>query len=79
MSKVSYSEIYEKAVEKASTMCCPDCESIGSLRYADDEVLVCDSCQYSIDVVDLQSEWQEKLENEMGFYDDCSDEFDCND
>lgn len=38
MSKVSYSEIYEKAVEKASTMCCPDCESIGSLRYADDEV-----------------------------------------
>lgn len=69
MSKISYSEIYEKAVEKSNTMCCPDCQSESSLKYADDEVLVCESCQYSIDAVDLQSEWQNKIEIEEGFYD----------
>lgn len=69
MSKISYSEIYEKSVEKANAMCCPNCESEGSLKYADDEVLVCESCQYGIDATDLQSEWHEKIENEEGFYD----------
>lgn len=74
MSKVSYSEIYENAVEKANAMCCPECESVGSLKYADNEVLVCENCQFSIEAEDLQPEWQEKLENEMGFYDDYEDE-----
>lgn len=69
MSRPSYSEIYEKAMEKADLMCCPDCESQGTLSYADDEVLVCSSCQYSIEAEDLSSAWQEKLEEEMGFYD----------
>ena len=27
------------------------------------------NCQFSIDAIDLQPEWQEKLENELGFYD----------
>ena len=40
MGKISYSEIFEKAVEKTNAMCCPACESIGGLRYADHAVLV---------------------------------------
>lgn len=68
MSKMSYSEIYEKAVEKANAMCCPDCKCEGSLKYADDEVLVCESCRYSIDAVDLQPVWQDKIEDKEGFY-----------
>ena len=69
MSKISYSEIYEIALEKAYAMCCPNCQSKGSLKYADEEVLFCESCQYSIDAVDLQPEWQNKIEIEKGFYD----------
>lgn len=67
--KKSYSEIYNLAVEKANSKTCPDCGSIGALEYADDSVLVCRNCQFSIDAIDLQPEWQEKLENELGFYD----------
>lgn len=74
MGKISYLEIFEKAVKKANAMCCPACESIGVLRYVDHEVLVCENCQYSIDATDLQPEWQEKLENDLGFYDDCLEE-----
>lgn len=44
ISKISYSEIYEKSVEKANEMCCPNCESEGSVKYSDDEVLVCERC-----------------------------------
>lgn len=69
MSRITYSEIYEKSLEKKYEMCCPDCESEGTLKYADDEVLVCEVCQYSIEAEDLQPVWQEKLEDEMGFYD----------
>ncbi len=63
-----YLDLYEKAVEKANEMSCPACESTGTLMYADAEVLVCNNCQYSIDAIDLQSEWQDKLEKEDGFY-----------
>lgn len=49
-------------------MCCPACRSEGSLKYVDDEVLVCENCQYSIEAVDLQSVWQDKIEDEEGFY-----------
>ena len=66
---MTYSEIYEKAVEKANAMCCLDCGCESTLEYADDEVLVCKNCKYSIDAVDLQSEWQDKIENDEGFYD----------
>lgn len=69
MSKMSYSKIYEKSIEKSNEMCCPNCEMKGSLKYTDDEVLVCECCQYSIDAIDLQPEWQNKIEIEEGFYD----------
>lgn len=68
MSRVTYSEIYEKSVEKKNRMCCPKCEKEYSLKYADDEVLVCGACQYSIEAEELQSTWQDKLEDEMDFY-----------
>ena len=69
MGKMSSLETYEESVEKANSMCCPECESEGTLKYADDEVLVCESCQYSIEAEDLQPVWQEKIEEEQGFYD----------
>lgn len=65
---MTYSEIYLKSLEKANSKTCPDCGSRHALRYADDEVLVCKSCRYSIDAEDLQPEWQEKLEDEYGLY-----------
>ena len=76
MSRVTYSEIYEKSLEKKNGMCCPECESEGSLKYADDEVLVCDVCQYSIEAEELQPVWHDKLEDEMGFYDYEESDFD---
>lgn len=69
MCKKSYSEIYLMAVEKANGRCCPDCESEGSLHFADEEVLVCDVCQYSIEAEDLEPVWQDKIEDDEGFYD----------
>ena len=69
MSKMSSLEIYEKAVEKSKAMCCLNFQIEGSLKYADDEVLVCEVCQQSIDVIDLQTEWQNKIEIEVGLYD----------
>ena len=63
---MKYSQIYEMAVEKADNMCCPDCSSQNSLDYADEDVLVCRCCKYSIDAEDLQSEWQDILEEEYG-------------
>lgn len=66
---MTYSDIYEMSVEKANAMCCLNCEMDAQLEPADSEVLVCKNCGYSIDAVDLQPEWQEKLENELGFYD----------
>lgn len=69
MSKMSSLEIYEKSIEKSKAMCCLNCQSEGSLKYADDEVLVCEVCQYGIDAIDLQPEWQNKIEIEAGFYD----------
>lgn len=71
---MDYSEIYEKAVEKAENLCCPYCESNGTLEYADDEVLVCNNCKFSVEAEDLQSVWQDKIEDESGFY-DVPDEF----
>ena len=65
IKRLNISEIYKKSVEKANAMCCPDCESPGTLEYADDKVLVCSSCGYSIDAEDLQPEWQEKIEDEL--------------
>lgn len=65
---MTYSEIYEKSVDKTSSMCCPSCKSDRQLEYADSEVLICKNCGYSIDAIDLQSEWQDILEVEMGFY-----------
>lgn len=76
MSRVTYSEIYEKSVEKKNRMCCPECESEGSLKYADNEALVCGVCHYSIEAENLQPTWQEKLEDEVGFYDYEEDDFD---
>lgn len=64
---MKYSEIYEMAREKAMKCCCLECEVDGQLEYVDDEVLVCKNCGYSIEAVDLQSEWQEKIE-EVGEY-----------
>lgn len=69
MSRMSSIEVYEKSVEKANSRCCPDCEMQGTLKYADETVLVCRSCNYSIEAEDLQPEWQEKIETEEGFYD----------
>lgn len=68
MGKMSYSEIYEKSVEKASSRCCPDCETSGSLQYADSEVLVCSVCGYSIEAEELQPKWQEIIEEDEGFF-----------
>ena len=57
----TYSEIYEKAYAKKCDRCCPDCESSNSLSYADDEVLVCSFCGYSIEADELQSAWIDKI------------------
>lgn len=65
---MKYSEIYEMAREKTMKCCCLDCEVDGQLEFADDEVLVCKNCGYSIYAADLQSEWQEKIEEEVGEY-----------
>lgn len=62
------SEIYREAREKARTKTCPDCGSSYALEYADDEVLVCRFCKYSIEAEDLASEWQDILEEEYDFY-----------
>jgi len=64
-----FSKIFEMATEKAYSDTCPDCGAVGSLEDADDTVKVCRVCGYSIDIEDVQSEWQDKLEDEMGFND----------
>jgi len=63
---MKFAEIFELAIEKARNRCCPDCESEHTLNYADDTVLVCSCCDYSIEADELQPEWQEKLEDEYG-------------
>ena len=62
---LSYSEIYENAYCKKCDMCCPDCDSYNSLSYADDEVLVCSDCGYSIEAEDLLSAWIDKISAEQ--------------
>lgn len=57
----SFSEIYERAHAKKCARCCPDCDSPNSLRFADEEVLVCSSCGFSIEAEDLQSAWMDKI------------------
>ena len=69
MTKPTFSELWERAMGKKAMMCCPDCDSVGTLSFADDTVLVCSSCNYSIDEEDLASEWLEILEEETGFND----------
>ena len=63
----TFSEIYEKAYKKKCNKCCPDCGSSHSLQYADDEVLVCSECGYSIEVEDLLSAWIEKFEEDCDY------------
>lgn len=57
----SYSEIYERAHVKKCDRCCPDCDSSNTLHFADDEVLVCSSCGFSIEAEDLLSAWIDKI------------------
>lgn len=64
---VTHSEIYERACAKKSSKCCPDCESSGCLYFADEEVLVCSSCGYSIDAEDLFSAWFDKIASDYDY------------
>lgn len=65
----TFSEIYERAYAKKTDKCCPDCDSYGSLHFADEEVLVCSTCGFSIEAEDLQSAWQSKIAS------DCDDTY----
>ncbi|MBQ2924610.1 MAG: hypothetical protein IJE57_03450 [Anaerotignum sp.] len=62
---MGFAELWKRAMEKKFKKTCPDCGGVGTLEYADDSVLVCSNCGYSIDDEDLSSEWLEKLENEQ--------------
>ena len=64
---ISYSEIFEKASAKKYDMCCPDCDSNGTLSYADDEVLVCSCCNFSIEAEELLSAWIQKIEADYDY------------
>lgn len=64
---MTYSEIYEKAYCKKLDKCCPDCEGSGTLYFADDEVMVCSSCGYSIEAEDVLPAWVHKFEEACDF------------
>lgn len=59
---------YPEARKKADKMSCPDCWSDGTMEYAadDDNVLVCESCGYSVEDYDLEDAWIEAYLNEYG-------------
>ena len=61
---MGFAELWERAMGRKAMRTCPDCDGVGTLEYADDKVLVCSDCGYSIDDEDLAPEWLEKLENE---------------
>lgn len=63
----TYSDIYRKAYEKKCNKDCPDCECRNSLRYADDQVLVCKACKFSIEADDLLSAWIDKISAEYDY------------
>lgn len=66
---MTYLEMYNLAAEKANSLSCPNCESYNSMEYADNEVVVCNVCQFSADVEDLQQEWEDFLQNEYDITD----------
>lgn len=66
---ISSSEIWEKACSAARRKKCPECESAGVMHAADDSVLVCDDCGYSIDSDDYKDALFERIADEVGYYD----------
>ncbi len=69
VTEMSFSDLFLKSRGMASLDMCPDCRAMYSMSPADDTVMVCGECGYSVDIEDYASDILERLEEEEGFYD----------